>query len=151
MYVTRATRENIPSPKVKSESLIIKYRRNADDISNGISPLKISFLKEKFFAIKTAIPKTKKILVIFEPNTLPITISLALDWTATKDETSSGSDVPTPTISTPTTKEGRPRAVPALSAPSTKKSEALTRAKIARARTDIQIRINTEKPHYSLD
>ena len=48
------------------------------------------------------IPRTKKILKIFEPTTLPTAISTFLLWAATAEVASSGSDVPTATMVNPT-------------------------------------------------
>lgn len=62
------------------------------------------------------VPITRKILVIFEPKTLPITISEAPFVTAIIDEISSGREVPTPTITTPVINEDILKESPIFSA-----------------------------------
>src|SRR6056297_2842187 len=62
-------------------------------------------------------------LVIFEPSTLPMTISEVPLATDTKEETSSGRLVPKPTIRTPITKGGRLKNVPISSADTIKRSD----------------------------
>jgi hypothetical protein len=56
-----------------------------------------------------AIPSTRKMFVMFEPTTFATTISDAPRDTATREETSSGSEVPMATMVTPTMKDGIPR------------------------------------------
>ena len=61
-------------------------------------------------------PKIKKILVIFEPTTLPTTISDEFLKTAKIEEISSGKEIPIATIVTPTIKAGKPKNKPIFSA-----------------------------------
>lgn len=89
----------------------------------GMSILRRSCFKVIFFPITAAIPRTRKILVIFDPSTFPTTISVAPPATAANEDPSSGRLVPIPTIKTPVINGDRPAFNPIDSAAPTKKSE----------------------------
>lgn len=64
---------------------------------------------------------------MFDPKTLATTISVTLSKTANRDETSSGIDVPTPTMVIPMRNGDIPKEKPIFSADSSSQSALLTR------------------------
>ncbi len=79
------------------------------------------------FAIRMTVPNTKNTLVIFDPTTFEMTISVEPFKTATTDEANSGIEVPKATIVKPTKKAGNPRESPISSAASINQSDDFTR------------------------
>ncbi len=74
-------------------------------------------------------PIISKIFAMFEPTALATTISGTPLNTATKEEISSGKEVPAPTITTPTTNGESPAAKPIFSALPKKMSAPFTKTK----------------------
>ncbi|OGZ92585.1 MAG: hypothetical protein A2549_03295 [Candidatus Staskawiczbacteria bacterium RIFOXYD2_FULL_37_10] len=73
-------------------------------------------------------PTISKIFAIFDPIAFAATTSGTPLNTATKEEISSGKDVPTPTMVTPTIKGDKPRASPIFSALAINQSAPFTSA-----------------------
>jgi len=74
-------------------------------------------------AMMVVIPRTKRMFAIFDPTTLPITISDCPAKTAAIEEANSGKEVPNATIVTPIIKGEIPNESPISSAASTNQSE----------------------------
>ena len=66
---------------------------------------------------RVMIPRMKKILDMFAPSTFPETISEFPDTPARMPETSSGNEVPMPTINTPIAKGDSPMYDPSFPPP----------------------------------
>jgi hypothetical protein len=100
-------------------------KSRADPNSRGKSTLVKSYSRINPLLKTAATPTMRKILAMFDPRTLPKTISDELSKTATREERSSGRDVPMDNRSTPTIKEGKRKNNPKTSADSVKKSDDL--------------------------
>jgi len=116
------------SPWENCSLITARMSSRAEPNSRGKSTLVKSYSRIKPLLKTAATPTMRKILAIFDPKTLPKTISEELSKTATREERSSGREVPTDNNNTPTIKEGNRKNKPKTSAESVKKSEDLINA-----------------------
>lgn len=108
--------------------------RIADPMRRGMSTCMTFHLSEMFLVMRAASPRTKRMLVMLLPSTLPMTMPVWCVAAATRDDASSGRLVPRPTMMRPTRKGDMPRRRPMRSAFVVKMSDDLMRRKRPKAR-----------------
>ena len=119
-YIVSAIIANIPSIGLKVPSIAVIVKKNALAISIGKSTDISECVVCSFFESIAATPMIKNMFVMFDPITVPATISLLFCITAIMLDTSSGRLVPIATIVTPIMNFGIFRYSPIVSAESVK-------------------------------
>ena len=110
-----AITESSASKKLNFPSRSATKIKKAEPAKKGKSTWINSKLIFIFLPTIPTSPKIRKMLVMLDPKTLPITISEEFFRTAIIEETSSGREVPIATIVTPVIKEGMPINFPIFS------------------------------------
>lgn len=139
----------IDSPTVTCLSQATPKRRTVVMDKSGRSRFIRLFVTESFRPIIAATPTISKILAILDPTAFAVTTSVTPFDIATKDEISSGKDVPRPTITTPTTKGDMPRDKPIFSELPISQSALLTKTNKDTTKTTIQ-KISIQKKYKKL-